>query len=151
MCFCILLWVLWSTVRNLTKLPFGLLWGNLCIFGASTLLHQVVPLGGVCEFADLLWFLAEENMLCIFVRCDLVIAANGNMVKIASGLLEPFLAHLKTARDQIAKGGYSITLKPDPRSDMTWFTKGTVERCVSLLRIYFHGLPFHLLFLNHDS
>ncbi|RWR83990.1 titin [Cinnamomum micranthum f. kanehirae] len=63
-------------------------------------------------------------------RCDLVIAANGNMEKIASGLLEPFLAHLKTARDQIAKGGYSITLKPDPRSDMTWFTKGTVERFV---------------------
>eukprot|EP00268_Persea_americana_P010905 TRINITY_DN1447_c0_g1_i1.p1 TRINITY_DN1447_c0_g1~~TRINITY_DN1447_c0_g1_i1.p1 ORF type:complete len:106 (-),score=21.88 TRINITY_DN1447_c0_g1_i1:334-651(-) len=45
-------------------------------------------------------------------RCDLVIAANGNMEKIASGLLEPFLAHLKTARDQIAKEGYSITLKP---------------------------------------
>eukprot|EP00268_Persea_americana_P010907 TRINITY_DN1447_c0_g1_i11.p1 TRINITY_DN1447_c0_g1~~TRINITY_DN1447_c0_g1_i11.p1 ORF type:complete len:1347 (-),score=343.22 TRINITY_DN1447_c0_g1_i11:177-4217(-) len=63
-------------------------------------------------------------------RCDLVIAANGNMEKIASGLLEPFLAHLKTARDQIAKGGYSIILKPDPRSDMTWFTKGTVERFV---------------------
>ena len=84
------------------------------------------------EFADLLWFHAEENMLCIFVRCDLVIAANGNMEKIASGLLERFLAHLKTARDQIAKGGYSIALEPDPGSDVTWFTKGTMERSVSL-------------------
>ncbi|KAF8401934.1 hypothetical protein HHK36_012885 [Tetracentron sinense] len=68
-----------------------------------------------------------------FIRCDLVIAANGKSEKIASGLLSPFLAHLKTAQDQIAKGGYSITLKPDPGSDATWFTKGTVERFVSLM------------------
>nr|CAD1819075.1 unnamed protein product [Ananas comosus var. bracteatus] len=43
---------------------------------------------------------------------------------------EPFLAHLKTAQDQIAKGGYSIALKPDPETDAVWFTKGTVERFV---------------------
>ncbi|KAL7209769.1 hypothetical protein ACSBR1_031349 [Camellia fascicularis] len=39
-----------------------------------------------------------------FWRCDLIISANGKTEKIASGLLNPFLAHLKTAQDQIAKG-----------------------------------------------
>ncbi|KAK9288253.1 hypothetical protein L1049_016703 [Liquidambar formosana] len=63
-------------------------------------------------------------------RCDLIITANGKTEKIASGLLNPFIAHLKTAKDQIEKGGYSIILEPEPSSDATWFTKGTVERFV---------------------
>ncbi|KAK1289579.1 hypothetical protein QJS10_CPB18g02024 [Acorus calamus] len=63
-------------------------------------------------------------------RCDLFIAENGKMEKLASGLLNPFLAHLKTAQEQIKKGGYSITLKPDPGRGTVWFTKGTVERFV---------------------
>lgn len=66
------------------------------------------------------------------IRCDLVISANGKTEKIASGLVNPFLAHLKTAQDQMAKGGYSIILEPHPGSDATWFTKGTVERFVLL-------------------
>ncbi|XP_039000097.1 COP1-interacting protein 7-like isoform X2 [Hibiscus syriacus] len=63
-------------------------------------------------------------------RCDLVICANGKTEKMASGLLNPFLAHLKTAQEQIAKGGYSIILQPDLTIDASWFTKGTVERFV---------------------
>lgn len=63
----------------------------------------------------------------------MIIIANGKKEKIASGLLNPFLAHLKTAQDQIAKGGYSILLEPDPDNDATWFTKGTVERFVKFL------------------
>ncbi|KAL7220097.1 hypothetical protein ACSBR2_013037 [Camellia fascicularis] len=63
-------------------------------------------------------------------RYDLIITANGKTEKIASGLLNPFLAHLKTAQDQIAKGGYSILLQPEPGSGATWFTKGTVEMFV---------------------
>ncbi|XP_042393895.1 COP1-interacting protein 7-like [Zingiber officinale] len=63
-------------------------------------------------------------------RCDLVVIANGKTEKLASGLLTPFLPHLKTAQDQIAKGGYSIVLEPDPDNDAAWFTKGTVERFV---------------------
>ncbi|KAK2999802.1 hypothetical protein RJ639_024129 [Escallonia herrerae] len=63
-------------------------------------------------------------------RCDLFIIANEKKEKIASGLLNPFLAHLKTAEDQIAKGGYSILLEPDPDNNALWFTKGTVERFV---------------------
>ncbi|KAL3626442.1 hypothetical protein CASFOL_029991 [Castilleja foliolosa] len=61
-------------------------------------------------------------------RCDLIIIANGKKEKIASGLLNPFIAHLKTAQDQIAKGGYSISLEPD--TDAAWFTKATLERFV---------------------
>ncbi|KDP40353.1 hypothetical protein JCGZ_02351 [Jatropha curcas] len=63
-------------------------------------------------------------------RCDLVISANGKTEKIASGLVNPFLAHLKTAQDQMAKGGYSIILEPEPGNDATWFTRGTIERFV---------------------
>lgn len=57
-------------------------------------------------------------------RCDLVIFSGNANEKLASGLLEPFLSHLKSAKDQISKGGYSITLK----SDASWFTKATLER-----------------------
>ncbi|KAI6687333.1 hypothetical protein NL676_024161 [Syzygium grande] len=59
-------------------------------------------------------------------RCDLVIYAGKVNEKLASGLLEPFLSHLKSAKDQISKGGYSITL----RSDASWFTKATLESFV---------------------
>ncbi|OMO95448.1 hypothetical protein COLO4_15893 [Corchorus olitorius] len=62
--------------------------------------------------------------------CELVISANGKTEKIASGLLNPFLAHLKTAQEQMAKGGYSIILQLEPNIDAAWFTKGTVERFV---------------------
>ncbi|KAL8046527.1 hypothetical protein ABFX02_08G183200 [Erythranthe guttata] len=64
-------------------------------------------------------------------RCDLVIFAGKKSEKIASGLLEPFVSHLKSAKDQIFKGGYSITLKPaSPNDDSSWFTKATLERFV---------------------
>ncbi|KAJ7954690.1 COP1-interacting protein-like protein [Quillaja saponaria] len=63
-------------------------------------------------------------------RCDLFIIANGKKEKIASGLLDPFLSHLKTAQDQMAKGGYSIILELEHGIDAIWFTRGTVERFV---------------------
>ena len=80
------------------------------------------------KFEIILW----KPNFGFFVRCDLVIFANGKEEKIASGLLNPFLAHLKTAQEQMAKGGYSISLEPEPGSDATWFTKGTMERCLLL-------------------
>lgn len=58
--------------------------------------------------------------------------ANGRKEKIASGLLNPFVGHLKVAQEQIAKGGYSITLEPDPEVDAPWFTRATVERLVPM-------------------
>jgi hypothetical protein len=65
-----------------------------------------------------------------WTRSDLVLIANGRKEKLASGLLKPFLEHLKAAQDQIAKGGYSITLEPSSGFDVPWFTRGTVERFV---------------------
>ncbi|XP_054812872.1 COP1-interacting protein 7 [Prosopis cineraria] len=62
-------------------------------------------------------------------RCDLVVVAGGVSESVASGLLEPFLAHLKTAKDQISKGGYSIVLRP-PGAHAPWFTKATLQRFV---------------------
>ncbi|KAK3037915.1 hypothetical protein RJ639_031806, partial [Escallonia herrerae] len=60
--------------------------------------------------------------------CDLVVFAGNASEKLASGLLEPFLSHLKSAKDQISKGGYSITLQPAVNAP--WFTKATLERFV---------------------
>ncbi|XP_051147245.1 COP1-interacting protein 7 [Andrographis paniculata] len=62
-------------------------------------------------------------------RCDLVIFCGKKSEKIASGLLEPFLSHLKSAKDEISKGGYSITLKP-PSDNSPWFSKATLQRFV---------------------
>ncbi|CAN7003746.1 unnamed protein product [Brassica oleracea var. botrytis] len=61
-------------------------------------------------------------------RCDLLIIDNGKAEKIATGLLDPFLAHLKTAQDQVSKGGYSIVLKPKDGDNAAWFTKATIQR-----------------------
>lgn len=64
-------------------------------------------------------------------RCDLVIyAVGGGNEKLGSGLLEPFLAHLKSAKDQISKGGYSITLRASGSDSSHWFTKSTLQRFV---------------------
>ncbi|KAF3675523.1 hypothetical protein T459_20658 [Capsicum annuum] len=65
-------------------------------------------------------------------RCDLVIFAGNHSEKLASGLLEPFLIHLKSAKDQISKGGYSITLRPS-LSNVSWFTKATLQRFVKFV------------------
>ncbi|XWS12694.1 hypothetical protein CRYUN_Cryun37aG0112400 [Craigia yunnanensis] len=62
-------------------------------------------------------------------RFDLVLFYKGKNEKLASGLFEPFISHLKFARDQISKGGYSITLQP-PAPGTPWFTKATFERFV---------------------
>lgn len=60
-------------------------------------------------------------------RCDLVVFSGKKNEKLASGLVEPFVAHLQYAKDQIPKGGYSITLRP-PGDDASWFTKATFQR-----------------------
>ncbi|KAF3788246.1 hypothetical protein EJ110_NYTH21403 [Nymphaea thermarum] len=70
-------------------------------------------------------------------RCDLVVfSSDGEEEKLASGLLEPFLSHLKAAEEQISKGGYSIKLQLTPGEDAnaSWFTKGTVERFVRFVK-----------------
>ncbi|MBA0873643.1 hypothetical protein Goshw_005098, partial [Gossypium schwendimanii] len=61
-------------------------------------------------------------------RCELVIFARKESEKLASGLLDPFISHLKTTKDQISKRGYSITLRPVGLTP--WFTKATLQRFV---------------------
>lgn len=62
-------------------------------------------------------------------RCELLVFRGGVHQKIASGLFEPFLSHLKFVKDEISKGGYSIKLLP-PTNASFWFTKATFERFV---------------------
>ncbi|KAI3709190.1 hypothetical protein L2E82_38949 [Cichorium intybus] len=59
-------------------------------------------------------------------RCDLVICAGDCKEKLTSTLLEPFIAHLNISKDEISKGGYSITLSAFVSA--SWFTKSTLER-----------------------
>eukprot|EP00250_Pteridium_aquilinum_P016591 c23181_g2_i1 orf=283-4848(-) len=63
-------------------------------------------------------------------RCELLVVAKGLTYKLASGLLKPFVSHLRAAEEQLAKGGYSIRLEPPDPSRASWFTKGTMERFV---------------------
>ncbi|GAB2284550.1 COP1-interacting protein 7 [Dionaea muscipula] len=65
-------------------------------------------------------------------RCDLVIFAGKSSEKLAYGLLQPFLSHLRAAKDQIDKGGYSITLRPPSAGsgNGSWFTKATLQSFV---------------------
>ncbi|KAL2341928.1 hypothetical protein Fmac_009868 [Flemingia macrophylla] len=62
-------------------------------------------------------------------RCELLVFSGGVHQKIASGLFEPFVSHLKFVKDEISKGGYSIKLLP-PTNAAFWFTKATFERFV---------------------
>ena len=60
-------------------------------------------------------FLGKESFkltLILCLLCCIVVVGGGVSERLASGLLEPFLSHLKSAKDQISKGGYSITLRP---------------------------------------
>ncbi|XP_010438618.1 PREDICTED: uncharacterized protein LOC104722182 isoform X2 [Camelina sativa] len=61
-------------------------------------------------------------------RCELVIFSGGENEKLASGIFQPFVTHLKSVRDQISRGGYSVTLRPS--SAVPWFTKITLQRFV---------------------
>ncbi|KAK7412310.1 hypothetical protein VNO78_03763 [Psophocarpus tetragonolobus] len=62
-------------------------------------------------------------------RCELLVFRGAVHQKIASGLFEPFVSHLKFLKDEISKGGYSIKLLP-PNNTAFWFTKATFERFV---------------------
>ncbi|XP_073140161.1 uncharacterized protein [Henckelia pumila] len=64
-------------------------------------------------------------------RCELFVSSNGSTEKIASGLLKPFVTHLKVAEDQVASAAHSVKLEVGRRKNAeVWFTKGTLERFV---------------------
>lgn len=74
-------------------------------------------------------------VLFFFCRCELLVFSGGSHQKIASGLFEPFVSHLKFLRDEISKGGYSIKLLP-PSNSAFWFTRATFERWLLLLSTF---------------
>lgn len=62
-------------------------------------------------------------------RCELFVSSDGNTEKLASGLLKPFVTHLKVAEEQVALAVQSIKLEVKRcKNSETWFTKGTLER-----------------------
>lgn len=64
-------------------------------------------------------------------RCELFVSSGGNTEKLASGLLKPFVTHLKVAEEQVALALQSIRLEVDRHKNVeSWFTKGTLERFV---------------------
>lgn len=64
-------------------------------------------------------------------RCELLVSSDGITEKLASGLVKPYLSHLKIAEEQAALSVQSIRLEIDRhRNAETWFTKGTFERFV---------------------
>ncbi|XP_044495489.1 COP1-interacting protein 7-like isoform X2 [Mangifera indica] len=64
-------------------------------------------------------------------RCELFVSTGGNTEKLASGLVKPFVTHLKVAEEQVARAVQSIKLEVGKHDNAeTWFTKGTLERFV---------------------
>ncbi|GLU14198.1 hypothetical protein SLE2022_307820 [Rubroshorea leprosula] len=64
-------------------------------------------------------------------RCELFVSSNGNTEKLASGLVKPFVSHLRVAEEQVALAVQSIKLEVEKHKNAeTWFTKGTLERFV---------------------
>jgi hypothetical protein len=64
-------------------------------------------------------------------RCELFVSTTGNTEKLASGLVKPFVAHLKVAEEQVSREVQSIRLEVESNKNAgTWFTKGTLERFV---------------------
>ena len=70
---------------------------------------------------------------------SLLVTSDGNHMKIATSLLDPFLAHLKTSQDQVAKGGCSIVLKPEDSTSATWFT---IESVYTSIRLFLNDTFF---------
>ncbi|CAA7401210.1 unnamed protein product [Spirodela intermedia] len=64
-------------------------------------------------------------------RCELFVSADGKTEKLASGLLKPFVSHLKAAEEQATQSIQSIKLEIEKRGHGgSWFHKGTLERFV---------------------
>ncbi|XP_047960573.1 enolase-phosphatase E1-like [Salvia hispanica] len=64
-------------------------------------------------------------------RCELFVSSGGSTEKLASGLLKPFVTHLKVAEAQAASASQSIKLDPGRHKNAkAWFTKGTLDRFV---------------------
>ena len=69
----------------------------------------------------------------IFGRCELFVSRAGKTEKLASGLVKPFVTHLKVAEEQATLAVQSIKLEVKQcKNAESWFTKGTLERLCTL-------------------
>lgn len=86
---------------------------------------------------DALLDYAELQLSPRRTRCELFLSVDGVAEKLASGFFKPFLAHLRAAEAQFAKGSRVIRLEADlgisKQTNKTWFTKGTFERFVQFV------------------
>lgn len=65
----------------------------------------------------------------LLARCELYVSSGGSTEKLASGLVKPFVAHLKVAEEQVASAAQSVKLEGGRHKNAeAWFTKGTLER-----------------------
>lgn len=64
-------------------------------------------------------------------RCELFVSREGKTEKLASGLIKPFVSHLKILKEQASRAVLSIKLEVGRKKNaVTWFSKGTLERFV---------------------
>eukprot|EP01018_Ginkgo_biloba_P039504 Gb_19644 [translate_table: standard] len=70
-------------------------------------------------------------------RCEAFVSTRGRIEKVASGLLKPFLLHLRAAEEQMDQSGHLIKLELKPENQnasASWFNKATFERFVRFVR-----------------
>lgn len=107
------------------------------------------------DFIENSAFFATEWVIFVFCfwwfcRCELLVFCGTRREKIASGLFEPFVSHLKFVKDEISKGGYSIKLLPPTTNGAFWFTKATFERCAPLDCFWF-WLPSYMFSIKFEE
>lgn len=93
---------------------------------------------GYCGWGFILWRYFYIWYWCllgfILGRCELFVSRDGNTEKLASGLVKPFVTHLKVVEEQVALAVQSIKLEVEKYKNADlWFTKGTLERYADFL------------------
>lgn len=65
----------------------------------------------------------------LFGRCELIVSSNGRNEKLASGLVKPFITHLKVAEEQFTQNVQLIRLEAGKfNNGEKCLKKGTLER-----------------------
>lgn len=65
-----------------------------------------------------------------FDRCEIFVSSNEHTEKLASGLIEPFVNHLKVLEAQASPVAQS-SIRLEVEKSNTWFTKITLERFIT--------------------
>lgn len=83
----------------------------------------------VLYHGDISIFGIDARQVSFLGRCELFVSRDGNTDKLASGLVKPFVTHLKVVEEQVALAVPSIKLEVEKYKNAdSWFTKGTLER-----------------------